>query len=300
MFLGMEGKEMSKKNKMLIGIFTAILLVVVVIMIVIFISKSNEEELKTYTVKFDSGNGQIIEQIVAQGEMVEQPKSPKKDGYIFIGWKHAGEVFDFSKSINGNVTLVAEWKKVEDDVKVFVVKFNTDGGTTLANQVIEEGNKVEIPDNPVKEGYIFKGWMLDDVEYDFELEVNKDLELTAKWEKKDNVVNGNNSTSNENKEENIKLATPTLTPAGGSPGITLFSVGVEGAYSVAGSTSEVTGWELYEKVGSQYNLVKSQEGFGSIQVTVDIGESKTYVARVYALNKNGKKVYSAYSNEIVG
>ena len=293
----MEGKRMSKKSKLIIGISAAALGVVAIIIIAIFGNKKNNTIV--YTVNFDSGNGQVIEQTVKQGEVIDEPDAPTKEGYIFIGWKYEGEIFDFSKDVNKDVTLVAEWQKIEADVKTFVIRFNTDGGTTLANQVIEEGNKIDIPNTPEKEGYIFKGWILDGEEYNFELDVNKDLELTAKWEKKSNTVNNSNNNSNQNKEENIKVTTPTLTNAFGGGGTANLNIVSEGAYATEGSTSVIKGWELYVKNGSEYTLVKSQEGFNNIQVTVDVGESKTYVAKAYALNKSGKKVYSGYSNEII-
>ena len=61
----------------------------------------------------------------------------------------------------------------------------------------------------------------------------------------------------------------------------------------------MSGWELYEKIGTNYNLVESQPVLNNIKVIVDAGESKTYVARAYKLNKNGVKIYSGYSNELV-
>ena len=37
--------------------------------------------------------------------------SPKKDGYMFIGWIYNGRVFNQDMVINDNITLKANWKK---------------------------------------------------------------------------------------------------------------------------------------------------------------------------------------------
>jgi len=101
--------------------------------------------------------------------------------------------------------------------------------------------------------------------------------------------------SNEVKVDNSKVETPTLTIGAGADGIAktvIFSIALDGYYVTEEALNTISGWELYEKVGDKYNLV---DGY---QVTVDIGESKTYVARAYALNKINKKIYGAYSNEV--
>jgi hypothetical protein len=107
--------------------------------------------------------------------------------------------------------------------------------------------------------------------------------------------------SNEIKIDNSAPETPTLSkPAGGSDDKTIaaqLSIVFAGAY--AESTSNISGYELYEKNGSTYTLIDTSETKFMTDVTVDVGESKTYVARVYVYNKLNKKIYSAYSNEIV-
>lgn len=69
----------------------------------------------------------------------------------------------------------------ERQAKTYTVTFDSNGGSTVAAQTIKEGEKVEIPSDPTKEGYTFDGWYIDEDKYDFSKEVNKDLTLTAKW-----------------------------------------------------------------------------------------------------------------------
>ena len=93
--------------------------------------------------------------------------------------------------------------------------------------------------------------------------------------------------------ESKTVKVPTLTSEHGSPGFVGFTIYMEGYYSNEGNKTTIDGWELYEKVGNAYNLVEGEGGL------VDRGEIKTYVARAYALNREGEKVYSDYSNEYI-
>lgn len=378
---------MKKKTLLIIS---AIILLVALITTMLLLKP---QEQKQYIVTFETNGGTKIEdQTIIEGDKVTKPTDPIKEGYKFISWLYENETYDFSKEVFSNMELIANWYEIKEETESYTITFNTDGGSTIPNQIIEEGNLITKPENPTKENYEFIGWYLNEEEYNFETKVNSDIELKAKWEEikkeekeeKDikistptltnakgyaekfekianlNIISegayskgtaaisgyelyekngknykliatkkagetveltidiGENKTyvarayayTKENKKiyseysneiviDNSKVETPTLKPVAGSIGIAQLSIVAEGAYASEGSTSAIKGWELYEKKGSEYTLVKSQEGFNSIEVTVDVGESKTYVAKAYALNKKNEKIYSAYSNEIV-
>ena len=63
----------------------------------------------------------------------------------------------------------------------------------------------------------------------------------------------------------------------------------------------ISGYEIYEKNGTTYTKLDGGELHNPevIGVAVKPGESKKYVARVYAAKSDGEKLYSDYSNEIV-
>ena len=66
-------------------------------------------------------------------------------------------------------------------------------------------------------------------------------------------------------------------------------------------TISVSGYEVYEKNGSTYTKVFGG-AIGNPEldlVSVNPGEKKVYVARVYVTKADGTKIYSNYSNEIV-
>ena len=64
----------------------------------------------------------------------------------------------------------------------YTVIFNSDGGSVVTAQTVEEGKTANEPANPTKEGYTFKGWYLGETEYDFETPISGDITLKAQWE----------------------------------------------------------------------------------------------------------------------
>ena len=80
----------------------------------------------------------------------------------------------------------------------YTVSFNTNGGSSIANQRIKSGAKAEEPQNPVKEGYVFNGWYTDkqmSIPYDFNNSITKSFTLYAKWTEKES---GNNASEWKN------------------------------------------------------------------------------------------------------
>lgn len=68
----------------------------------------------------------------------------------------------------------------------FTVSFETSGGTEIASQKLRHGNRVEEPEEPVRQGYDFAGWYYEgheDETWDFTVNtVGSDLTLIARWE----------------------------------------------------------------------------------------------------------------------
>ena len=63
----------------------------------------------------------------------------------------------------------------------YMVSFDTNGGNYIASQTIKKGEKVSVPTEPTRDGYIFVEWQLDGIKYDFTKEVTKDITLKASW-----------------------------------------------------------------------------------------------------------------------
>lgn len=73
-------------------------------------------------------------------------------------------------------------KEVEDEKATYTVTFDSDGGTAVAAQKVEDGAVAKRPTNPTKTGQKFASWYLGDKAYDFKAKVTKNITLKAKWE----------------------------------------------------------------------------------------------------------------------
>lgn len=122
---------------------------------------------------------------VKAGELVPRPDDPVKDGYMFLGWFTDDDVeWDFEKdTVKEDFNLNAKWRELSDDVDEYTVKFDSAGGSAVADQRVESGSKVTKPADPTREGYTFVGWQLDGKDYDFSKPVTKSITLTAVWSK---------------------------------------------------------------------------------------------------------------------
>lgn len=88
---------------------------------------------------------------------------------------------NFNRTLNIIDTIASVVADIEDS-QLFKVIFDSDGGSDVSNQYIIEGEKVEEPTNPTKEGYTFVAWLNGEEEYDFDTAVTEHLNLKASWE----------------------------------------------------------------------------------------------------------------------
>lgn len=66
----------------------------------------------------------------------------------------------------------------------YTVTFETNGGSAIEAVTVINGKRLEKPEAPVRENYVFLGWYLDEafsVEYDFSQSVTSDFTLYAQW-----------------------------------------------------------------------------------------------------------------------
>ena len=161
---------MKKKIAYVIGAIVAVLIVVALVLIL-----NNQK----YVVTFDMQNGQPkFEQLVKRGNKVYEPSDPTREDYIFLGWYDGTELYDFTKEVKYNMTLVAKWEK-GSYVKV---SFETVGGNTIEPISVKKGSKVTRPIDPKKTGHTFKAWTLNGVTFDFETPITEDITLLATYE----------------------------------------------------------------------------------------------------------------------
>lgn len=82
---------------------------------------------------------------------------------------------------------VAQKRKSEnnDPLPVYSVSFESNGGAPVESQDVTDGSYAVPPENPVKDGYVFKGWYSDSElsnSYDFARRVRSSMTLYAGWD----------------------------------------------------------------------------------------------------------------------
>ena len=79
--------------------------------------ESIKEETNYYTVTFDSNGGTNIDSVVIkENDVIIEPSIPQKEGYIFEYWELDGKQYDFNTKVTSEVTLIAKWQEVEEEV----------------------------------------------------------------------------------------------------------------------------------------------------------------------------------------
>ena len=156
-----------------------------------------------YTVTFVTNGGSVVSPVeVNAGEKLTAPTAPTKAEdesytYSFAGWyKDAtlSQEFDFNtETINSATTLYAKWNQTAKQAPqpdIFIVSFDSNGGTTVAAIEAEEGSKISAPTAPTKAAdatatYEFAGWYKDSglqTAFDFDTEtITAAITLYAKW-----------------------------------------------------------------------------------------------------------------------
>ncbi|MCR4898319.1 MAG: InlB B-repeat-containing protein [Acholeplasmatales bacterium] len=132
------------------------------------------------TVNFVDQDSIIESQSIKYGDKAIEPDKPTRDKYVFKGWFEDQELtkeFDFNSKIKENKNIYAKW------AKLCKVTFDAD---TVSYQYVEEGTKVEKPQDPKRDCYAFRGWRINSLsgaEYDFDTPITDDLVLKADFER---------------------------------------------------------------------------------------------------------------------
>ena len=157
-------------------------------------AKWTEVPAETYTVTFDANGGTVGTENAetdAEGKLSELP-TPSRVGYTFKGWYTAatnGTEVTVDTVYTEDTTIYAQWKRKSSgggggSVSRYTVKFETNGGTAVANKSVSKNAKLAEPTTPAKDGFEFAGWYTDrelKTAYDFDTKVTAGFTLYAKW-----------------------------------------------------------------------------------------------------------------------
>lgn len=151
-------------------------------------TEATEPENQTVTVTFlyRDGREAVISEL-NKGDTVTEPEAPTRAEYTFGGWYLDADLtvpatFD---AVTADRTYYAQWVPSS----ACLVRFQSCGGSAVANAVAAKGGKVAAPDAPEREGYTFGGWYTDaayTTRFNFDNAVEENMTLYAMW----NVASG--------------------------------------------------------------------------------------------------------------
>ena len=187
----------------------------------------------------------------------DMPARQPGPAIITIAGKQDGQPFTKNLNYTADQTLTREGQQST----THQVTFNTAKGSQAPEpqQVDYPYGRVRRPSpDPTREGYLFDGWFIGEVAYDFSKPVTKDLTLTAKW-----TPENRNNTWKINPDQGSQLGneSTTITPPGSA------SRGIRFG-QISGGKDDNTGFSL--AVGSDGNAyawgnnIQSQLGDGTI------------------------------------
>lgn len=139
------------------------------------------EPLKYYNINFVSEPGVDYSVIMAYYQEKISLPTPIKEGYTFSHWiDEENNVFNYTEyPYEKDVLLKAVW--IKNEAKKYTVKFDTDGGNKIDDQIVLENGTIAKPNNPKKEGYCFTGWQYNYNNYDFNKNVKSNMTLKATY-----------------------------------------------------------------------------------------------------------------------
>ena len=107
------------------------------------------------------------------------------------------------KKYKCKVTVTAQQKPAAKTV-YYQVSFNSEGGSIIAEQKVQSGKTVSVPEIPSREGFVFDHWELNGIAYDFSKPVTTDITLKAIW--------GNGNQTWDNAHEVKQVIDVTIAP----------------------------------------------------------------------------------------
>ncbi len=167
-------------------------------------------------------------------------------------------------------------------VTAYTVTFNTNGGGSVAAQVVASGDKATKPSDPTRTGYVFGGWYTDSgltSAFDFNTAITADKTLYAKWIQGFTVgfnTNGGGSVASQTVASGDKATKPSdPTKRGYTFGGWYTDSGLTSAFDF--NTAITENKTLYAKwIVNQYTITFDTDGGSAVApITQDYGTAVT-------------------------
>lgn len=167
---------------------------------------------KKYTVTFDSDGGtNILEQVVKDGEMVNKPQDPVKEGYSFVRWEYQNIEYNFTNPVKEDMTLKAKWEKVVEEVK-YKVSFVVNNETKEIEVSSFSDVELDLLGFEEKAGFELR-WYVNDEEFDFTKPLTEDVKLEGKYVKVETVtIKFNSNGGDKVDDQKVKVGNKVKEP----------------------------------------------------------------------------------------
>ena len=131
-----------------------------------------------YTLKFNSNGGNEIADMTVTYDGDYTLPEPKKENYVFLGWKEGETVYEQSGKWQktSGATLTAEWVIAKS-----TITFETNGGSVVAPMTINYGENYTLPTS-TRENYALVGWFLGENKFESGTPLTGDITLSARWQ----------------------------------------------------------------------------------------------------------------------
>ena len=226
---------------------------------------------------------------VREGEVIslESFVMPAKEGYNIKLYTEDGKEYDITLPVNSDLILIGKYVEVEK----YTVKFDSNGGSKVNDIKVNEGAKIDAP-TVTRDGYIFDGWYLNDVKYDFSNPVTKSMTLKAKWNEGEKYTVTFTADGNTYKTvsvlENTKVTKPSNPTKSGYKFIE-WQLDNQAFDFNTKITSNITLTAKFEKVTSYTVTFNSDGGSSVTSQQVEVGKKATKPAdptkKDYAFDK---------------
>lgn len=113
------------------------------------------------------------------GSIPTKPKSPTKFGYNFSKWLINDQEYNFDTPLYEDTIITAKWTAKE----YYRVTFDSAGGSAIPSEIVEKNYLIKTTKIPQKEGYVFKYWSYNDMPFNLNTKITKNITLIAIYEK---------------------------------------------------------------------------------------------------------------------
>lgn len=204
---------------------------------------------------------------------LESLSIPAKEGFLIKFYNENNEEYDINLPVTSDLTLLAQYI----EIKVYTVKFNSNGGTKVDDIRTNEGTTIAAPVS-TRDGYILDGWYLGEQKFDFTTPITKDITLKARWNDgpKVNVIFKVDDTVYKTVpvKENTTVSKPTNPTKKGYRFVEWQQDGTAFDFKTK-ITSEITLTAKFEEVTTVTVTFNKDNGTSNETKTVNVGEKVT-------------------------